>query len=89
MFQSRFGKAEWLKPYCVDTLQSLPGQGIKQIDVVCPGFAVDCLETLEEIAMENKALFIAAGGEEYRYIPALNDAESHVDAIVKLLERQL
>jgi ferrochelatase len=89
VFQSRFGKAEWLKPYCVDTLQSLPGQGIKQIDVVCPGFAVDCLETLEEIAMENKALFIDAGGEEYRYIPALNDAQSHVDAIVKLLERQL
>lgn len=89
VFQSRFGKAQWLKPYCVDTLKELPGRGIKTVDVVCPGFAVDCLETLEEIAMENKAVFIEAGGKEYRYIPALNDSESHVDAIVNLLERKL
>jgi protoporphyrin/coproporphyrin ferrochelatase len=87
VFQSRFGKAEWLKPYCIDTLQRLPEQGIKKIDVVCPGFAVDCLETLEEIAMENRALFLAAGGEDYRYIPALNDSSSHVGAIVKLIEQ--
>lgn len=89
VFQSRFGKAQWLKPYCVDTLKALPGRGIKTVDIVCPGFAVDCLETLEEIAMENKAVFIEAGGKEYRYIPALNDSESHVDAIVKLLEQKL
>lgn len=89
VFQSRFGKAQWLKPYCVDTLKELPGRGIKTVDIVCPGFAVDCLETLEEIAMENKAVFIEAGGKEYRYIPALNDSESHVDAIVKLLEQKL
>jgi ferrochelatase len=89
VFQSRFGKAQWLKPYCVDTLKELPAKGIKKIDIVCPGFAVDCLETLEEIAMENKAIFMGAGGEEYRYIPALNDSEFHVDAIVNLLEQKL
>jgi ferrochelatase len=85
VFQSRFGKAEWLKPYCVDTLQKLPRQGIKTVDVVCPGFAVDCLETLEEIAMENKAIFMASGGTDYRYIPCLNDADAHVDAIINVL----
>ncbi|WAK00287.1 ferrochelatase [Methylobacter sp. YRD-M1] len=89
VFQSRFGKAQWLKPYCAETLQDLAKQGIKKIDVVCPGFAVDCLETLEEIAMENKALFIKAGGETYRYIPALNDSKLHADAIVKLIEQKL
>ncbi|MFU8790463.1 MAG: ferrochelatase [Methylobacter sp.] len=89
VFQSRFGKAQWLKPYCVDTLQQLPGQGIKTIDIVCPGFAVDCLETLEEIAMENKAVFMASGGAEYRYISALNDSETHVAAIVNLIEQKL
>ena len=87
VFQSRFGKAEWLKPYCVNTLQNLPGQGIKTVDVVCPGFAVDCLETLEEIAMENKSIFMEAGGTGYRYIPALNDSVAHVNAIVNLLEQ--
>jgi ferrochelatase len=89
VFQSRFGKAEWLKPYCVDTLQAFPGQGIKKIDVVCPGFAVDCLETLEEIAMENKSLFLEAGGEVYQYIAALNDSDIHVNALVSLLEQKL
>ena len=89
VFQSRFGKAEWLKPYCVDTLQNLPRQGIKTVDVVCPGFAVDCLETLEEIAMENKSIFMESGGVNYRYISALNDSETHVNAIVSLLEQKL
>lgn len=89
VFQSRFGKAEWLKPYCVNTLEELPAKGIKKIDVVCPGFAVDCLETLEEIAMENKSIFLESGGEDYRYIAALNDSELHVDAIVSLLEQKL
>lgn len=87
VFQSRFGKAEWLQPYCVNTLQALPGQGVKSVDMVCPGFAVDCLETLEEIAMENKTLFIEAGGVDYRYIPALNDSDRHANAIVHLLEQ--
>ncbi len=89
VFQSRFGKAQWLKPYCVDTLKSLPGQGVKTVDVVCPGFAVDCLETLEEIAMENKSIFMKAGGTDYRYIAALNDSEAHVSAIVNLIEQKL
>ena len=89
VFQSRFGKAQWLKPYCVDTLQELPGLGIKTVDVVCPGFAVDCLETLEEIAMENKSIFMAAGGTGYRYIPALNDTDAHVDALIDLLGQKI
>lgn len=89
VFQSRFGKAEWLKPYCVDTLRNLPVQGVKTVDVVCPGFAVDCLETLEEIAMENKSIFMEAGGTGYRYIPALNDSAAHVNAIVNLLEQKI
>jgi len=89
VFQSRFGKAEWLKPYCVDTLQALPAQGVKTVDMVCPGFAVDCLETLEEIAMENKSLFVEAGGTDYRYIPALNDSDAQVNALVRLLEQSV
>ena len=89
VFQSRFGKAEWLKPYCVSTLEELPGQGVKTVDVVCPGFAVDCLETLEEIAMENKSIFMEAGGTDYRYISALNDSDSHVSAIINLIEKKL
>lgn len=85
VFQSRFGKAEWLKPYCVEVLQALPAEGIKQIDVICPGFAADCLETLEEIALANKRLFIEAGGESYRYIPALNDSDAHVEVMADLI----
>ncbi|MDD5274640.1 MAG: ferrochelatase [Methylovulum sp.] len=89
VFQSRFGKTEWLKPYCADTLQALPAQGVKTVDLVCPGFAVDCLETLEEIAMENKSLFIGAGGTDYRYIPALNDSDAQANALVRLLEQSV
>jgi ferrochelatase len=86
VFQSRFGKAEWLKPYCVQTLEELPTQGIKNVDLICPGFAVDCLETLEEIAITNKEIFIAAGGEQYRYIACLNDSDAQVDSIISVLE---
>ncbi len=89
VFQSRFGKAEWLKPYCVSTLEELPGQGVKTVDVVCPGFAVDCLETLEEIAMENKSIFMESGGTRYRYIAALNDSDAHVSAIINILEQKI
>lgn len=85
VFQSRFGKAEWLKPYCVEVLKALPTQGVKLVDVVCPGFAVDCLETLEEIALANKDIFIQAGGESYRYIPALNDSDAHVEVMADLI----
>ena len=86
VFQSRFGKAKWLQPYCVEVLQGLPEQGFKNIDVVCPGFAVDCLETLEEIELTNKAIFLDAGGESFHYIPALNDSDQHVEMIVKLIK---
>lgn len=86
VFQSRFGKAEWLQPYCVDTLQQLPLDGCKSVDIICPGFAVDCLETLEEIAMTNKNIFIQAGGEMYNYIPALNAAPSHVQMLSRLIK---
>ena len=89
VFQSRFGKAEWLKPYCVDTLRSLPGEGVRSVDLICPGFSVDCLETLEEIAHTNKAEFIQAGGEQYRYIPALNARHDHAAAIAALILRKL
>lgn len=87
VFQSRFGKAKWLQPYCVEVLQSLPKQGIKKVDVICPGFAVDCLETLEEIEVENKAIFLEAGGKTYHYISALNDSDNHVEMIGQLIER--
>ncbi|MGB4498474.1 MAG: ferrochelatase [Methylococcaceae bacterium] len=85
VFQSRFGKAEWLKPYCVDVLEALPKEGVKTVDLVCPGFAVDCLETLEEIAMENKHVFQEAGGGDYRYISALNDSDANVDVMLDIL----
>ena len=89
VFQSRFGKAEWLKPYCVDALEELPEQGVKTVDLVCPGFAVDCLETLEELAMENKEVFMEAGGEAYRYIACLNDSDAQISAFIKMLEPRL
>ena len=80
-FQSRFGKQEWLKPYLAKTLEELGKTKIKRIDVVCPGFSSDCLETLEEIAMEGKHIFQDAGGGDYHYIPALNDHESWINAM--------
>ncbi|WP_020482623.1 ferrochelatase [Methylomonas sp. MK1] len=86
VFQSRFGKAEWLKPYCVEVLQELPQQGIKNVDVICPGFSVDCLETLEEIAIANQEIFLEAGGETYRYIPCLNDSDAHVEVMLDLIK---
>lgn len=89
VFQSRFGKAEWLQPYADRTLQKLPGQGKRKIDVVCPGFAADCLETLEEMAMQNRDLFLKSGGEQYRYIPALNDSSAHVDFLAGLARQHM
>jgi ferrochelatase len=87
VFQSRFGAQEWLKPYCVEVLKELPQQGVKSVDVVCPGFAVDCLETLEEIAIANKEIFIEAGGESYRYIPALNASAEHAKVLAGLISK--
>ena len=88
-FQSRFGNEEWLQPYTDITLEQYPAQGIKKVAVICPGFSADCLETLEEIAEENKENFINAGGESYRYIPALNANPAHIHALAKLVERYL
>ncbi len=84
-FQSRFGKEEWLQPYTDVTLQQLPEQGVKSVDVICPGFSVDCLETLEEIAEENRDYFIQAGGEHFHYIPALNAQHAHIELMCALV----
>ena len=86
-FQSRFGKAEWLKPYTDKTLEKLATEGVKGIDVVCPGFSSDCLETLEEIAVENRDVFVEAGGESYSYIPALNDDAEHIQVLADLIQK--
>jgi ferrochelatase len=80
-FQSRFGRTEWLKPDTESTLRGFPAKGIKKVDVVCPGFVADCLETLEEIALEGKATFLSAGGQSYRYIPALNEEDDFITAL--------
>ena len=87
-FQSRFGKAEWLKPYLDQTMKSLPEQGVKSVQVICPGFSADCLETLEEIAGENKEYFMESGGERFEYIPALNDRPEHIDALMTILREE-
>jgi len=88
-FQSRFGKAEWLQPYTDTILKALPGQGVKSVQVVCPGFAADCLETLEEIDEENRDYFLAAGGERFDYIPCLNSAPEHMGALAVIITGQL
>ena len=80
-YQSRFGSERWLQPYTLQTVEALARDGVQRLDVACPGFAVDCLETLEEIAMQNADAFIAAGGSEFRYIPCLNDDPAHVAAL--------
>jgi len=88
-FQSRFGKARWLEPYTEPTLRSLAGAGVSRVDVVCPGFVSDCLETREEIAIEAKAAFLAAGGRAFRHLPCLNDAPGLIDALAGLVERHV
>lgn len=88
VFQSRFGRERWLEPYADRTLEAAARAGVRTVDVVCPGFAVDCLETLEEIAMQNRELFIAAGGQDLRYVPALNARADHAQALAALVERQ-
>ena len=85
-FQSRFGKERWLQPYTQQTLEALAREGVRTIDVACPGFAVDCLETLEEIAVENAHAFRAAGGDALRYIPCLNADDAHADALAALAQ---
>jgi len=88
-FQSRFGKAEWLKPYTDETLESFAKSGTKNIAIVSPAFSADCLETLEELESENRDIFIEAGGEKYSYIPALNERNDHIDAMVDLVIKYL
>jgi ferrochelatase len=88
-FQSRFGKAAWLQPYTAPTLEAWGKIGVKRVDVICPGFVADCLETLEEIAMEGKEDFLKAGGQTYHYIPALNEEGSWIKALGNLVERHL
>jgi len=84
-FQSRFGKQEWLKPYTDQTLARLPELGVSSVDVFCPGFASDCLETLEEIAIQNREIFIEAGGKSFSYIEALNDSPEHIEALEEIV----
>lgn len=88
-FQSQFGKEEWIKPDTSTTLQQLAQNGIKKVAVICPGFSADCLETLEEIGVENKKLFLSAGGESYHYIPALNAGEEHIGVMGTLVGKYL
>ncbi len=88
-FQSRFGRAEWLKPYTDKTVEALARSGTKRIAIVTPGFAADCIETLEEIAEENKEIFLEHGGERFSYIPCLNDSEGGIKLLVHLIEREL
>lgn len=83
-FQSRFGREPWLTPYTDETLKMLGEKGMKHIQVMCPGFSADCLETLEEIAVQNKEVFLEAGGEKYEYIPALNAQPQHIEMMVNL-----
>ncbi|WP_371374188.1 ferrochelatase [Thalassotalea aquiviva] len=88
-FQSRFGKAEWLKPYTDQSLVQLAKQGKKHIAIISPAFSADCLETLEELAIENKEIFIESGGETYHYIPCLNDSDLHLEALMQELTKHI
>ncbi len=88
-FQSRFGKAKWLEPYTEPTLIKLAQGGVKSVDVVCPGFTGDCLETLEEISMEAREAFLHAGGEKFSYIPCLNDSPDWIAALAAISARHL
>lgn len=88
-FQSRFGREEWLTPYTDETMKALPGQGVYSVQVVCPGFSADCLETIEEIGEENKEYFMQAGGKRYEYIEALNSDDEHIDMLFGLINQNL
>lgn len=87
-FQSRFGRDPWLQPYTDETLKALPQQGVKSVQIICPGFSSDCLETIEEIGGENCEYFLEAGGERYEYIPCLNAEPDHIELMRTLIEEQ-
>lgn len=84
-FQSRVGREEWLRPYTDHLLKDWAATGVKSVEVVCPGFAADCLETLEEIGEQNRDFFLQAGGETFHYIHCLNDRPDHIEALTALL----
>lgn len=84
-FQSRFGREEWLRPYTDEVLRGMPAHGVHSVDVICPGFAADCVETLEEIEQENRQYFVDAGGRVFNYIPCLNDDAEHISALSDLI----
>jgi ferrochelatase len=86
-FQSRVGREEWLRPYTDHLLKEWGAAGVARVDVVCPGFSADCLETLEEIDQQNRAFFLEAGGREFHYVPALNDRPDHIAALAGLVAR--
>ena len=88
-FQSRFGRGEWLKPYTAQTVRDLASHGVKRLAVVTPGFAADCLETLEEIGVENAGYFREAGGERFAAIPCLNDSPEGMGVIEAVARREL
>ena len=88
-FQSRFGPQEWLQPYTDKTLESLPKEGKKNILTICPGFASDCVETLEEILIQGKESFLSSGGENFDMIPCLNDNDDHITLLKSLIEKNL
>lgn len=85
VFQSRFGKQKWLEPYCDITLKTLARLGVLKVDIICPGFAADCLETLEEVQIRNQEIYKTAGGQTLNYIPALNDAPEHLHALMQII----
>ncbi len=85
-FQSRFGPREWLQPYTDITLKELGAKGVKHVQIICPGFSADCLETLEEIDIQNRDFFTEAGGKEFSYIPALNNASEHIEVLSNIIE---
>jgi ferrochelatase len=88
-FQSRFGPDEWIKPYTIDTVKELPGRGVKKLAIIAPGFTADCLETLEELDVENRKAFMDAGGERFSYIPCLNDGDDGMRVIETVVRREL
>ncbi len=88
-FQSRFGPQKWLEPYTDKTLETLPAKGVKKVLVICPGFSSDCIETLEEIKIEAKEIFLKSGGKEFHYVPCLNDNNDHINLMYKLVSKFL
>ena len=88
-FQSRFGPEEWLTPYTDKTLETLPGKGVKNLLVICPGFASDCVETLEEINIQGRESFIDKGGKNFELVPCLNDNPDHIKLFTKLIRKYL